>query len=268
MTGATAQRFDPDPGSGERVVAPAYRRIVEKLEAGACVILDGATGTELPHLTDADRALDERLWGTRALVEQSAAVLRVHRRYVEVGCDVISTNTWGLPSALLQGAAPVWRSTEPVHWMDLARRGLQLARQARDDAGRSGDCAIAFSINGDVDAEDGDSTIRLLSRLFADDTPDLILLETLSVVRASLQGAAGARLESSETGATPSSGSASGRAWPGLVSASAARAAEICAGPTPQQPPTICAPSSRQRSAIAAYSSLPIPGSKRQPSSV
>jgi S-methylmethionine-dependent homocysteine/selenocysteine methylase/SAM-dependent methyltransferase len=176
MTGATAHRSAAQP----------YRRIVDKLGAGSCVILDGATGTELPHLTDAEHALDERLWGTRALVEQSAAVLRVHQRYVEVGCDVISTNTWGLPSALLNGAAPVWGSTAPVHWMDLARRGLHLARQATEDGGRHDDCAVAFSINGDVDTDEGESTIRLLSRLFADEAPDLILLETVTLVRPSL----------------------------------------------------------------------------------
>jgi S-methylmethionine-dependent homocysteine/selenocysteine methylase/SAM-dependent methyltransferase len=148
------------------------------------VILDGATGTELPHLSDAEHALDERLWGTRALVEQSAEVLRVHRRYVEVGCDLISTNTWGLPSALLGGATLAWGSTEPVHWIDLARRGLRLAREAVADGG----CAVAFSINGDVDTEEGETTIRLLSRLFADEAPDLILLETVSLVRPSLFG--------------------------------------------------------------------------------
>ena len=54
--------------------------------------------------------------------------------------------------------------------------------------------------------------------------------------------------------------SASGRAWPGLVSASAVRAAAMCSGPTPQQPPMICAPSSRHRSASSAYSSAPTLG--------
>ena len=160
----------------------AYVRIAGKLRAGRCVVLDGATGTELPHLTDAEHAADERMWGTRALVEDSAAVLRVHRSYVDVGCDVISTNTWGLPSALLEGAAPVWSATEPVHWIDLARRGLRLAREAVADSG----CAVAFSVNGDVDTDEGETTIRLLSRLFADEAPDLILLETLSLVRPSL----------------------------------------------------------------------------------
>ena len=113
-------------------------------------------------------------------------MLDVHRGYVAAGCDVISTNTWGLPSALLHGVAPVWNSTQPVHWMDLARRGLRLARQAVDEGGREESCAVAFSINGDVDSDEGESTIRLLARLFAREPPDLILLETLTVVRPSL----------------------------------------------------------------------------------
>ncbi|HVF79024.1 MAG TPA: homocysteine S-methyltransferase family protein [Solirubrobacteraceae bacterium] len=163
-----------------------YGRILGKLCAGGCVVLDGATATELPHLSDAEHAVDERLWGTRALVEGAAAVLDVHRGYVAAGCDVISTNTWGLPSALLHGVTPMWNTTQPVHWMDLARRGLRLAREAVADGGRELDCAVAFSINGDVDSDEGESTIRLLARLFANEPPDLILLETLTVVRGSL----------------------------------------------------------------------------------
>lgn len=191
MTGAIVQ---PEPGgsaagaAGARAAErpDAYRRVREKLAAGACVILDGATGTELPHLTDAEHALDERLWGTRALVEESAAVLDVHRRYVDAGCDVITTNTWALPSALLSDVRPAWGSSEPVHWMDLARRGLRLARRAVDEGGRGGECAVAFSINGDVDSPEAESTTRLLARLFASEPPDLILLETLTLVRPSL----------------------------------------------------------------------------------
>jgi len=163
-----------------------YGRVLDKIGAGQCVVLDGATGTELPHLSDAEHAVDERLWGTRALVEEAAAVRDVHREYVAAGCDVISTNTWGLPSALLNGVVPHWSSTQPVHWMDLARRGLRLARQAVAEGGRDESCAVAFSINGDVDSDEGESTIRLLARLFAHEPPDLILLETLTVVRPSL----------------------------------------------------------------------------------
>jgi len=76
-----------------------------------------------------------------------------------------------------------------VHWTDVARRGVQLARAAAEDAGRGSEVAVAFSVNGDVDATDGDETIRLLSRAFEDEPPDLILLETLSLVRDSTYAA-------------------------------------------------------------------------------
>ena len=44
---------------------------------------------------------------------------------------------------------------------------------------------MAFSLNGDVDTPDGRETIHLLSRAFEEEPPDLILLETLSLVRTS-----------------------------------------------------------------------------------
>ena len=157
---------------------PAYQRVREMLRAGRCVVLDGGVATELPGL----RESDDRLWGVRAVVDDPDAVRDVHRRYVQAGCDVISTDTWGLPSALLANAPRLWDSTRDVHWMDVARRGIALAREAVG----AGDAAVAFSLNGDVDSGEGEETIRLLSRVFADAAPDLLLVETLSVVRPSL----------------------------------------------------------------------------------
>jgi S-methylmethionine-dependent homocysteine/selenocysteine methylase/SAM-dependent methyltransferase len=69
--------------------------------------------------------------------------------------------------------------------MDVARRGVRLARNATAAAGRADDVAIAFSINAEVDTPDGQETIRLLARAFEADPPDLILLETLPLVRSS-----------------------------------------------------------------------------------
>src|SRR5215210_1689708 len=80
----------------------AYERVTGLIAAGHCVLLDGGTGTELPPREHDPHALDERLWGTQALLDDPDAVLGVHRRYVDAGCDVICTNTWGLPSALLE----------------------------------------------------------------------------------------------------------------------------------------------------------------------
>src|SRR3954447_2671992 len=159
--------------------APGYDRVRELLAAQHCVVLDGGVGTELPGM----RENDDRLWGVRAVLDDPAAVLDVHRRYVEAGCDVISTDTWGLPSGLLENGPRLWpSSTQPVHWMDVARRGLTLPPPAGADA----PVAVAFSVNGDVDANEGQETIRLLDRVFADEPPDLLLVETLSLVRPSL----------------------------------------------------------------------------------
>jgi S-methylmethionine-dependent homocysteine/selenocysteine methylase/SAM-dependent methyltransferase len=164
--------------SAQADAGSAYGRVQGLLAAGRCVVLDGGVGTELPGL----RESDDRLWGVRAILEDPESVLDVHRRYVDAGCDVISTNTWGLPSGLLENGPRLWQSSRPVHWMDVARRGVTLAREAAGDR----DVAVAFSLNGDVDTNEGHETIRLLTRAFRDEPPDLILVETLSLVRPSL----------------------------------------------------------------------------------
>jgi S-methylmethionine-dependent homocysteine/selenocysteine methylase/SAM-dependent methyltransferase len=163
-----------------------YDRVAGLIAAGRCVLLDGGVATELPPRESDAQALDERLWGTQALLDDPEAVLGVHRRYVDAGCDVICTNTWGLPSALLQDGPRLWDSTRPVHWMDVARRGVRLARRAAAEGGREGECVVAFSLNGDVDSPQGAETARLLARVFADDPPDLLLLETVAILRPSL----------------------------------------------------------------------------------
>ena len=164
----------------------AYARVAGLIAAGRCALLDGGTGTELPPREHDPHALDERLWGTQALLDDPGAVLAVHRRYVDAGCDVISTNTWGLPSALLEDGPRLWDTTRPVHWMDVARQGIRLARRAVEEGGRGGECAVAFSLNGDVDSPQGAETVRLLARVFADEPPDLVLVETIAMVRPSL----------------------------------------------------------------------------------
>jgi S-methylmethionine-dependent homocysteine/selenocysteine methylase/SAM-dependent methyltransferase len=159
--------------------SPPYSAIADMLAGGRCVMLDGGVATELAA------GFDDRTWGCRALLDDLEAVGEVHRRYVEAGCHVISTNTWGLPSAVLNGA-DFWAASEPVHWMEVARCGTRIARQALAASERGNECAVAFSLNGDLDAEGGQETIRLLGRAFEREAPDLVLVETLSVVRPSL----------------------------------------------------------------------------------
>jgi len=167
--------------------APAYRRLQELIAEQRCVLLDGATATELTKVVP--RPVDERdepLWSSQALLRAPDAVLDVHRRYAEVGCDVISTNTWGLLRAPGLEGIDVPSLAPAVHWMDVARRGIRVGREAIARAGRAGEAALAFSINGDVDSVEKQETLRLLTRVFEDEPPDLLLLETMTLVREEL----------------------------------------------------------------------------------
>jgi S-methylmethionine-dependent homocysteine/selenocysteine methylase/SAM-dependent methyltransferase len=163
----------------------AYERIEGLIAEDVAVILDGGTATELGRehagqLRDADRGL----WGTGALYDAPYSVLDVHRRYVAAGCDVISTNTWAILAAAEQEAGGLGGTAS--HWMDVARLGLRLARQAVEEAGRTGPCAVAFSVNGDIDSPARRSTLELLLRVLDEDPPDLVLMETMSLVREGL----------------------------------------------------------------------------------
>jgi len=165
-------------------VAGGYSRIVELIAANRCIVLDGAIGTELIEVSGAPPERDEHVWGLETLVEEPRAVRDVHLRYVEAGCDVISTGTWGLATAIREQKL-IGNGARAPHWMDIARHGVRVARRAAEEAGRREQVAVAFSLNGDVDTPDGQETIRLLLRVFEEDPPDLILLETLSLVRTS-----------------------------------------------------------------------------------
>ena len=100
----------------EPATATTYGRIEALLHEQRCVILDGGIATELGRRRpDATPREDEALWGTWALVHQPDAVRDVHRAYLDVGCDVISTNTWGLTGELDRRAGAAFST--PVHWM-------------------------------------------------------------------------------------------------------------------------------------------------------
>jgi S-methylmethionine-dependent homocysteine/selenocysteine methylase/SAM-dependent methyltransferase len=162
----------------------AYRRIEQLLAEVRCVILDGGVATELQRLRvlEGQPGPDPELWGTWALYRAPKAVLEVHSRYVAAGCDVISTNTWSILSAPeVELRTP--GATELRHWMDIARFGVRLARQAIDEAGKTGECAVAFAISEDVNSPQRADSVELLTRVFEDEPPDLILLETLTLVR-------------------------------------------------------------------------------------
>jgi methionine synthase I (cobalamin-dependent) len=115
----------------------------------------------------------------------------VHRAYLDVGCDVISTNTWGLTGELDRRAGPRSRPRCTGWTSPGAACASAATRSSRP--GRTGDAALAFSINGDVDGDSRREMLELLPRVFDDDPPDLVLLETMTLVRDGLTFAASRR---------------------------------------------------------------------------
>jgi S-methylmethionine-dependent homocysteine/selenocysteine methylase len=151
------------------------------LRAESCVVLDGGVATELQRV-GTGVGPEAGLWGTWALYTAPKAVLDVHRAYAQTGCHVISTNTWSILSAPeVERARP--SRPKVAHWMDVARSGIRLARRAIAETGREGECAVAFAISEEVNSEDRRETVELLARVFEGDPPDLVLLETLTLVR-------------------------------------------------------------------------------------
>jgi S-methylmethionine-dependent homocysteine/selenocysteine methylase len=112
---------------------------------------------------------DDDLWGTWALYRAPRAVLEVHRTYAAAGCHVISTDTWSILSAPEIGSGSASRIVEAQHWMDIARMGVRLARQAVDDNVPATVPAFAISEEANSERRDvelltqGSSTTRRIS---------------------------------------------------------------------------------------------------------
>ena len=105
----------------------------------------------------------------------------MHRRYIDVGCDVICTNTWGLPTALRDGGSKLGElaRNRSTGWTSRAAPCASPATPRRTPAGstrsRSRSASTVTSTRPTAARRSGCSS-RAFERASA---PDLILLETL-----------------------------------------------------------------------------------------
>ena len=145
---------------------PAPERIRRMLAEGRCVVLDGATGTELGEARAAPGARG-------AAVGHARAARRARRRCSAstaatstLGCDVISTNTWGLPSAAApRRPAAVGADRRPCTGWTSRGAGVRLARQAAGEARPRGASARSPSASTATSTRRrARETVRLLAR--------------------------------------------------------------------------------------------------------
>lgn len=133
---------------------------------------DGGIGTMLQTMGLRGGEMPER-WN----LTHPDAILSLHTQYLEAGCDIINTNTFGL-NALTFG--------DQVEM--IATRAVELAKQARINTDRT-DACIALDIGptgklleptGDVSFEEAVSLFAQVIRAGARAGADLVFIETMS----------------------------------------------------------------------------------------
>ena len=78
----------------------AYRRVQGKFTDQQCVVRVVGIGTELQRQGVRDFQLsDASHWSFEAIDYAPQAVVNVHNRYVEAGCDVVTTDTYAILGA-------------------------------------------------------------------------------------------------------------------------------------------------------------------------
>lgn len=106
-----------------------YDELMRRLQSGECILMDGATGTEIerrgvPQL--------ENAWNGGGALSHPEILRAVHEDYLRLGAEVIISNTFATHYYALRDAG------EAEHFEEYNRRGIELAIEARDGLQKSG----------------------------------------------------------------------------------------------------------------------------------
>ena len=104
-----------------------YYNLMQRIEAGERILIDGATGTEIerrgvPQLDDA--------WNGGGALSHPEILCAVHEDYIREGAEIVISNTFATSRHALRDAG------EEAHFEAYNRCGVELAKQARDQMGR------------------------------------------------------------------------------------------------------------------------------------
>lgn len=160
----------------------AFKSLVQ---ARRPVILDGAGGTELEARGFPDTL---GIWSARAIQDAPELVRAIHRDYLEAGADIITAQTFSVRHRRFRKAG-----MEPeTAWF--ARRGIELAREARDANAPGAVVAASFATleiySRTEDAPSGREAFdehRVMADMFAEAGADFLLFEAFSTIRESYE---------------------------------------------------------------------------------
>ena len=140
------------------------------------MILDGAIGTELERL---GAPMDHGVWCARAIAEVPDLVHQVHRRYIDAGADVITTNSYAATREAME------RHGLAAHFEDWNRRSVRIALEERDRSSRADSVVVAGSVStyglfDNLDLETMSDHFRAQAEILVDEGVELLILETLA----------------------------------------------------------------------------------------
>ncbi|MDH3762880.1 MAG: homocysteine S-methyltransferase family protein [Gammaproteobacteria bacterium] len=115
-----------------------YQQLKARIAQGEALLLDGAIGTQLQRL---GVPMDNTAWAATALATQADVVLKMHGQYLRSGADIITTNTF---SSARHNLEPIGLGDKTI---ELNRRAVDLARQARQQFAPDKSIAIAGSVS-------------------------------------------------------------------------------------------------------------------------
>ncbi|MBF2759987.1 MAG: homocysteine S-methyltransferase family protein [Ectothiorhodospiraceae bacterium AqS1] len=164
----------------------AMARIQSRLHAGRCIVIDGATGTELERR---GAKMHDRVWCATATETSPEILADVHEDYIRAGAQVIITNTFSTNRNMLDPAGLGDR------FESLNRSAVEIARLARKRAGADDRVVVAGSMSHQVPMQKGTAQrdaeqvpdpkiaagrFREMAETLAEAGVDLLLLEMMS----------------------------------------------------------------------------------------
>lgn len=152
--------------------------VMDRLESGETLILDGATGSELHRrgVNVSEGASPGRLgaWSATASLEAPDVLQQIHEDYLRVGADIITTNTFFTYASRL---ACIGKSEE---WEAHARSAARIAQVARERV-RPG-AYVAGSIAPSPDIGDVWADLGAASAVLVEEGADVLLAEYLGTI--------------------------------------------------------------------------------------
>lgn len=159
--------------------------LTQLLEGRGLAILDGAGGTELEARGFPDTL---GIWSARAIRDAPELIGAIHRDYLAAGADIITAQTFSVRHRRFRKAG----MEAETGWF--ARRGIELAREARDAEKPEALVAASFAtleIYSRTDmapgGQDAFDEHRVMAEMFAEAGADFLLFEAFSTIRESYE---------------------------------------------------------------------------------